>query len=65
MAEEIIKELIVRQEKTDSLEIRETAKHELLYTIKVYGDVENPDEFIKKINIFKEKVEKDILMRRS
>lgn len=60
---EIIKEIIIKEEKKDSVEIKESAKGELYYTLKIYGDADKPDEFIKKINSFRERIEKEVLRR--
>jgi len=59
---EIPREIIVKDDRPDTLEVREMANGDLRYTIKIRGDINDP-EFLKKVREFKEKVEKEVLRR--
>jgi len=50
--EEIVKEIIVKEEKKDSLEVRETAKHDFCITVKMYGDFTKEEEIERVFNTF-------------
>jgi len=54
--------MVIKYEKSDSLEIKEDAKGNLHYVLKVYGNIDDPD-FIGKVNALKLKVEKEVLKR--
>ena len=59
---EIAKEVIIREEKKDSLTIKQSAKGQLYYELKVYGDTDDLDNFIKKVNEVKKRVEREVIV---
>jgi len=61
--ESIVKELIIRTANPDSIEIKESAKGELYFSFKIYGDSKNVDELIDRASKLKEAIEKKILRR--
>ena len=62
--DENIKEIIVREENPDSVEIRELAKGNLAYSIKIHFNADGKiEDIIEKINKVKNALEKDILRR--
>jgi len=54
----IPKQIIIINDRPDSVEIRQTAKGDLTYSLKVYGQAEQPEVFMKIIKDMKARVEK-------
>ena len=62
--DENIKEIILKEENADSVEIRELAKGSLAYTIKIHFNADGKiEDIVEKINKVKNALEKEILKR--
>ena len=62
--DDIVKEIVIKQENPDSVEIHEDAKNLLHYELKLYFDSNGKiEDFTNKVNKFKEAIERDILRR--
>ena len=55
---ETVKEIILKQERPDSIELRQLAGGKIAYTIKIYTDFNNEEEALKKLKSIKDRVEK-------
>lgn len=56
----IPKQIIIINDRPDSVEIRQTAKGDLTYSLKVYGRAEEPEVFMKIVKDMKARVERMI-----
>lgn len=64
MENEEIKRIIIDETNQDSVEIRELAKGNLAYSVKIHFDADNKiEDIVGKINKVKDAIEKDVLKR--
>ena len=52
------KELLIKTDKPDSVELRQSAKGEVFWTVKVYGNTN--DEIIQKVKELRAGIEKEL-----